>query len=61
MATKLNPIVSLTKTDQLALMKDINKVLKKHAVSGAITQFHVKSGTMVCACKKLPNGKIICA
>ena len=61
MAIKLNAIVSLTKTDQLALMKDINKMLKKHAVSGAITELHVKSGSMVCACKKLPSGKIICS
>ena len=67
---KLEKIGSVSKTRQLQLLRDLNKVIKKHALSGTVAELHIKSMATAdqCppgqalreVCKKLPDGTVVC-
>jgi hypothetical protein len=67
---KLEQIGSVSKTRQLQLLRDLNKVIKRHALSGTVAELHIKSMAIggECppgqalreVCKKLPDGTVVC-
>jgi hypothetical protein len=67
---KPETLASASKAKQLALLRDFNKALKKHAVSGTVAEFQIRSAAAAgdCpagtvrreVCRKLPNGTVVC-
>jgi hypothetical protein len=53
-------LIEAPKTSHKALVRDINKLLAAHKISGRLTQFEVKSGSSTQGCR-LIKGKIVCS